>query len=101
MTLPVPSPLRGKRPPSGSRAYISGVGDYADCAAHLVTLGYNVDPPASDLRASIRAVLDADFVVLLPSWQFHSPSNVAVQVAKALRLPLLDCGTLDMIWQPW
>jgi uncharacterized protein DUF4406 len=117
------SPLRGKRPPTGSKCYIAGpMSQFADqnfnydafnaCAAELRAMGYGVTNPAENfegkqdlswetyLREGIRQVTLVDFVVLLPGWEFSSGANIEVQVAKALRLPLLECGTLEPITTP-
>lgn len=82
------------------------------CATGLRELGYIVVNPAENfdgrqdlewttyLRLGIKQVCDVDFVVLLPGWEFSKGANIEVAVARALRIPLLDCGTLDLIWTP-
>lgn len=98
------SPLKPARPPKGSSCYVIAPRETnaSDCVWHLVELGYKVSGPNEhgDIRNGIRAVTEVDFVVLVPGYEFSRAANIEVTVARALKLPLLDCGTLDIVWQP-
>jgi hypothetical protein len=99
-----------RQPPIGQLAHVCGpVAHHAariECAKHLEGLGYSVIHNPVDreslqrLRQGISNVLDADFLVCLPRWEFDRGSNVEVSVARALKLPVLDCGTLHPVWLP-
>jgi hypothetical protein len=96
----VPRPGNAPLPPTGSVAHVTGPPDdsrHAGCVAHLTELGYEALPAAADVREGITRVLEADFVVLLPRWEFNLASNVEVAVARALHLPVLDCTTLQRV----
>lgn len=85
---------------------------FHDCAAALRELGYVVVNPAENfegrqdlewdtyLREGIRQVTEVNFLVMLPGWEFSKGANIEVTVARALKMPLLDCGTLEPIWTP-
>jgi hypothetical protein len=72
----------------------------SDCVWHLVELGYKVTGPSDSVRGGIVRITEVDFVVLIPGHEFSRGANVEVAVARALKLPLLDCGTLDIVWSP-
>lgn len=107
MSTLLPTTGRTARPPKGSACYVcapEGV-DASDCVWYLVDLGYKVSGPADGtgderLRRGVRRVTEVDFLVLIPGHEFSRHASVEVAVARALKLPLLDCGTLDIVWQP-
>ena len=68
--------------------------DWEGCLTYLESQGYVVRPPSPDLRENIQSVCAADFVVVLPGWEFHNASNVETSVARALKMPVLACRTL-------
>lgn len=109
MTVALPTTGRTQRPPKGAHAYVCAPegNDASDCVWYLVELGYKVSgPPNSQatgekrIREGVAMVLNADFLVLIPGHEFSRHANIEVAVARALHLPLLDCGTLDIMWTP-
>lgn len=104
-------PGTARRPPAGQTAYVCGDGDFEDCVTHLLDLGYAVattskvhgrhlGSPTDELREGIEQILNSDFVVVLPRWEFSRKRSVEVQVARELGLPILDCNTLQPCWFP-
>lgn len=91
-----------KRPPAGRCGLVVGPGDHRDCFWHLDELEYRATgyELPSDLREGIQKVLDADFLVVLPGWEFDSQSNVMVTTAKSLGMAVLDCEKLSPVWIP-
>jgi hypothetical protein len=100
--IKLPSTGRGARPPQGSSCCLVAPegADTKDCVRYLLDIGYRVSDSDGDLRQRIRRVCEVDFIVLIPGHEFSRQANIEVTVARALRLPLLDCGTLDIVWQP-
>jgi len=96
----VPNPLKPRKPPKGSACFVAGP-HALGCRAYLRELGYEVlDEGLSDLRKGVRALLDADFVVVVPGWQFDRHADIQVGLARNLKLPILECDELELVYLP-
>ncbi len=100
MATLVPHPLKPRRPPKGSACFVAGP-HAIGCRAYLRELGYEVlDGGLSSLREGVRALCDADFVVVVPGWQFDRWANIQVGLARDLKLPILECDDLESVYLP-
>ncbi len=109
------------RPPTGAKCYIAGpmtgqanfnYDAFNTCAAELREAGYEVINPAENfggrqdltwetyLREGVRQVTLVDFIVVLPGWEFSKGANLEVHIARTLKIPIVNCGTLEPIWVP-
>ena len=84
------SPRRPK-PPLGRHVLL--LGESSDCEESLLDRGYAVTRQG-DLRHTLQALLDADFVVVTGNYLWDSDANLVAGVARQLKLPVVDCTDL-------